>query len=101
MTLLLIEQQSLYNPQLQQPYYHQLYGASSSTVASPYYYGYSLQASRGTFSGPQAHRVQGPSYLYYPTQMEGSFPTYPPPPVPPTLQPTSRPPFPSSTGNLL
>lgn len=80
-------------------------------VGSPYYYGYSLQASRGTFSGPQAHRIQAPSYLYYPTQMEGSFPAYPtptpppphphpppPPPVPPTLQPTSRPPFFSSTG---
>lgn len=63
-------------------YYHQLYGTSSSTMPTPYYYGYSVQAPRGTFSTPQqaAHRMPGPSYLYYPTQMEGtSFTTYPPP----------------------
>ncbi|KAH7524379.1 uncharacterized protein LOC107418044 isoform X1 [Ziziphus jujuba] len=75
--------QALYNPQMQHSqYYHQLYGTSSSTMPTPYYYGYSVQAPRGTFSTPQqaAHRMPGPSYLYYPTQMEGtSFTTYPPP----------------------
>ncbi|CAK9180034.1 unnamed protein product, partial [Ilex paraguariensis] len=87
--------QTIYNPQLQQSqYYHQLYGGSSSTIGSPYYYGYSMQAPRGTFSAPLAQRIQGPPYLYYPPQMEGSFPTYPPPPT--LLQPT-RHPFPSST----
>jgi hypothetical protein len=43
-------------------------------MGSPYYYGYSMQAAapRGTFSTPQPHRIQaGPSYLYYPTTMEG------------------------------
>uniref|UniRef100_A0A5B7AKZ0 RRM domain-containing protein n=1 Tax=Davidia involucrata TaxID=16924 RepID=A0A5B7AKZ0_DAVIN len=89
--------QTMYNPQLQQPqYYHQLYGTSSSTLGSPYYYGYSMQASRGTFSAPQAQRIQGPSYLYYPTQMEGSFSTCPPPPAL-SLPPTIRHHFPSST----
>ncbi|KAE8709818.1 RNA-binding protein 24 [Hibiscus syriacus] len=69
---------TLYNPQIQQPqYYHQLYGPSSS-MGSPYYYGYSLQAPRGTFSAPQAQRFLGSSYLYYPPPMEGSSPTYPP-----------------------
>ncbi|KAL2503852.1 RNA-binding protein 24 [Abeliophyllum distichum] len=87
--------QTVYNPHLQQPqYYHQLYGASSSGVGNPYYYGYSMQgAARGTFSIPQAQRIQGPSYMYYPTQMEGSSPTYPPPPAPrlPLLQSTRHP----------
>ncbi|XWS23904.1 hypothetical protein CRYUN_Cryun28dG0055700 [Craigia yunnanensis] len=85
--------QALYNPQIHQPqYYHQLYGSSSTTMGSPYYYGYSLQAPRGTFSAPQAQRIPGPSYLYHPTQMEGSFSSYPPSPFHLT-----RHPFPSST----
>ncbi|KAG9129680.1 hypothetical protein Leryth_017758 [Lithospermum erythrorhizon] len=73
-------------------YYPQLYGATttSSGMGSPYYYGagYSnMQASlRGAFSAATQTRFQGPSYLYYPTQMEGSF-SYPPTPLP-TLQPT-------------
>ncbi|XP_039041808.1 RNA-binding protein 38-like [Hibiscus syriacus] len=85
--------QTLYNPQIQQTQYdHQLYGPSSSTssMGSPYYYGYFLQAPRGTFSAPQAQRFPGPSYLYYPSPMEGSFPTYPP------FHVTSHP-FPSPT----
>lgn len=61
----------MYNPQIQQAqYYQQVYGPSTSTMASPYYYGYSVQpaAPRGTFSTPQPHRIPaGPSYLYYPT----------------------------------
>lgn len=91
--------QTIYNPQLQQPqYYQQIYGPSSSGMGSPYFYGYSMQASRGTFSASPAQRMQGPSYLYYPPQMEGSFSTtYPPPPLP-LLQP-ARPPFASSTGS--
>ncbi|KAF8411441.1 hypothetical protein HHK36_003990 [Tetracentron sinense] len=77
-------QQTLYNPQLQPPqYYHQVYGASSSTIGSPYYYGY----SRGTYPAPQAHRIQGFPYIPYPTQWEGSFTTFPPPPPPPTRHP--------------
>ncbi|GLT31166.1 hypothetical protein SLA2020_059230 [Shorea laevis] len=57
--------QALYNPQMQQPQYY---------PSAPYYYGYSLQAARGTYSPSQPQR---PSYLYYPTsQMEGSFSTY-------------------------
>ncbi|XP_004516562.1 uncharacterized protein [Cicer arietinum] len=68
-------QATIYNPQIQQAqYFQQLYGPSSSTMGSPYYYGYSVQAAapRGTFSTP---RIQAaPSYLYYPTTpMEGSF----------------------------
>ncbi|KAE8682191.1 RNA-binding protein 38-like isoform X2 [Hibiscus syriacus] len=60
----------VYNPQIHQArYYHQLYEPSSSSMAPPYYYGYSLQAPRGTFPAP---RPQGPSYLYYPTPMEAS-----------------------------
>ncbi|GMI90601.1 hypothetical protein HRI_002729400 [Hibiscus trionum] len=84
--------QGFYNPQIQQPqYYHQLYGPSS--MGSPHYYGYSLQAPRGTFSAPQAQRFPGPSYLYYSTPMEGSSSTYPP------LSPLhlTRHPFPSSS----
>ncbi|XP_058756057.1 uncharacterized protein LOC131629277 [Vicia villosa] len=64
-------QATMYNPQIQQAqYYQQVYGPSSSTMASPYYYGYSVQpaAPRSTFSTPQPHRIPaGPSYLYYPT----------------------------------
>ncbi|XP_059637404.1 uncharacterized protein LOC132279442 [Cornus florida] len=93
-------QQAIYSPQFQQAqYYHQLYGtSSSSSIGSPYYYGYPMQASRGTYPATQAQRFQGPSYLYYPTptQMEAaSFSTFPPPSLP--LQPTTRHPFPSST----
>lgn len=74
-------QQNIYNPQLQQPqYYHQPYGTSSSSIGSPYYYGYSLQPSRGSFYAPQAHRIQGPPYYYYPTQVEGPS-TFSPPPL--------------------
>ncbi|KAG4200636.1 hypothetical protein ERO13_A05G225400v2 [Gossypium hirsutum] len=84
--------QALYNPQIQQAqYYHQLYGSSSTSMGSPYYFGYSLQAPRGTFSAPQAQRIPGPSYLYYPSQMEGSFSTYPPPPFHPTRHPFPSP----------
>ncbi|KAK7353055.1 hypothetical protein VNO80_18488 [Phaseolus coccineus] len=73
-------QATLYNPQIQQPqYYQQLYGASSSTMSTPYYYGYSVQAPRSTFSSPQANRLSpGPSYLYYPTPVEVSFSGYRP-----------------------
>ncbi|KAK6938145.1 RNA recognition motif domain [Dillenia turbinata] len=84
----------IYNPQLQQPqYYPQMYGPSTSATmgGSPYYYGYSMQpASRGTFAAPHAHRIQGPSHLYYPAQMDTSFPYRPPLPQP-------RLPFPPST----
>ncbi|GMP45959.1 hypothetical protein CsSME_00014292 [Camellia sinensis var. sinensis] len=105
--------QAFYNSQLlqQQQYYHhhqQLYGTSSpSTMGSPYFYGYS---TRGTLSAaPQAQRIPGPSYLYYPTQMEGSFSTFPNPPPPPQLVLPLRPtttrhpplPSPSPSGNLL
>ncbi|KAK4434211.1 putative RNA-binding protein ARP1 [Sesamum alatum] len=92
-------QQTMYNPQMQQAqYYNQVYGASSSSMGAPYYYGYSVQAPspRGTFSIPPAQRFQGPSYLYYPTQVEASSPTYPPPPPIPLLQPR-RLAFPPST----
>ncbi|KAG2399968.1 RNA-binding protein [Vigna angularis] len=73
-------QATLYNPQIQQPqYYQQVYGASSSTMSTPYYYGYSVQAPRNTFSSPQANRLSpGPSYLYYPTPVEVSFSAYRP-----------------------
>ncbi|CAJ2645065.1 RNA-binding protein 38-like [Trifolium pratense] len=68
-------QATMYNTQMQQAqYYQQLYGPSSSTMASPYYYGYSVQPrGGGTFSTPQPHRMPaGPSYLYYPpTPIEG------------------------------
>ncbi|CAL0315535.1 unnamed protein product [Lupinus luteus] len=68
-------QATMYNPQIQQAqYYQNLYAPSSSTMASPYYYGYSVQAPRGTFSTPQANRLPaGLSYIYYPTSpIEGS-----------------------------
>ncbi|KAL3504751.1 hypothetical protein ACH5RR_034592 [Cinchona calisaya] len=88
--------QAIYNPQFQQAqYYQQLYGASSSGMGSPYFYGYSMQAPRGTFSATPAQRIQGPSYLYYPPHMEGSFSTFPPPTPLPSLQ-TIRHPFASS-----
>ncbi|KAG2699069.1 hypothetical protein I3760_07G175700 [Carya illinoinensis] len=85
--------QALYNPQVQQQqYYQQLYGTSSSTMASPYYYGYSFQAPRSTYSTAQGQRVPGSSYIYHPVQMDTSLAAYPPL----TLQAT-RHPFPSST----
>ena len=95
----------MYNPALQQPYYHhQVYGPTPPTMSTPYYYGYSTtQAAptpRGTFP-PQAQRIQGPSYLYYPTpQMDPStFSGYLTPPPPPLLLPTRHPfPSPSPTG---
>ncbi|KAI3460042.1 hypothetical protein Pfo_016705 [Paulownia fortunei] len=93
--------QTMYNPHVQQAqYYNRVYGASSSAMGTPYYYGYSIQAPRGTFSIPSAQRFQGPPFLYYPTQVEGSSSTYaPPPPLPlPLLQPT-RLSFPPSTGD--
>ncbi|KAE8701721.1 RNA-binding protein 24 [Hibiscus syriacus] len=67
-----------YSPEygFHQAIYHQQYGSSSTSMGSPYYYGYSLEAPRGTFSAPQSHLIPGPSFLYYPTQMPG----YPPPP---------------------
>ncbi|KAJ9545456.1 hypothetical protein OSB04_025163 [Centaurea solstitialis] len=96
------QQQAMYNPALQQPYYHQVYGGPTPpTVSStPYYYGYSTTQAptpRGGTFAPQAQRIQGPSYLYYPTphQMDPStFSGYLTPPPPPLLLPT-RHPFPS------
>lgn len=92
--------QTMYNPQMQQQpqYYNQLYGASSSALGSPYYYGY---APRGAFSMAAAQRMPGPSYLYYPTQVEGTSLTYPPTPHPlPSPQPI-RHSLPSSAGKSL
>lgn len=94
----------MYNPQIQQPqYYHQqLYGPSSSTMGSPYYYGYSVQAPRGTFSSTQPHRIPaGPSYLYYPTPMESSFSAYRPPPQLQQLPIRQPPPSPSGSFSFL
>ncbi|KAF6141575.1 hypothetical protein GIB67_023747, partial [Kingdonia uniflora] len=80
--------QTLYNPHVQQQYYPQLYGTSASTVGSPYYYGYSLQTSSGTYSVPQAHGIRGPTYLHYTAQGEGSFTTFSQPAGPaPTWRP--------------
>lgn len=96
----------MYNPQIQQAqYYQQVYGPSSSTMASPYYYGYSVQpaAPRSTFSTPQPHRIPaGPSYLYYPTTpIEGApfSPAYRPFNQQPVIRHPS--PSPSPTGNFL
>ncbi|KAI5654851.1 hypothetical protein M9H77_32038 [Catharanthus roseus] len=94
--------QGIYNPQIQQPqYYPQLYAPSSSSMGSPYFYGYSMQPSRGPFSPTTpppafAHRLQGPPYLYYPThhmEAAASFTTYPPTPLPLLQQPTRHHPF--------
>lgn len=90
--------QAMYNSiqqQQQQQYYQQMYGASPASTSavggvSPYYYGYTLQAGRGGYSAPQAHRIPGPSYLYYPAQADGSLSQFHPPP-PPTLQPLRLP----------
>ncbi|KAG8369203.1 hypothetical protein BUALT_Bualt15G0126700 [Buddleja alternifolia] len=88
--------QTMYNPHAQQAqYYNQVYGSSSTTGSTPYYYGYSIQAPRGTFSIPPAQRFQGPSYLYYPTQAEGSSSAYPPPLHPHSLLQPTRLSFPS------
>ncbi|CAJ1974094.1 unnamed protein product [Sphenostylis stenocarpa] len=89
-------QATLYNPQIQQAQYYQqqLYGASSSTMSTPYYYGYSVQAPRNTFSSPQANRLSpGPSYLYYSSPVEVSFSAYRPPQQSPMRQT-----FPSPSG---
>ncbi|PWA69576.1 nucleotide-binding alpha-beta plait domain-containing protein [Artemisia annua] len=95
------QQQAMYNPTLQQPYYHhQMYGPTTPTVSTPYYY---TPSPRGTFSPHQAQRIQGPSYLYYPTpQMDPTttFPGYLTQPPPPLLLPTRHPfPSPSPTGS--
>ncbi|XP_057533445.1 probable RNA-binding protein ARP1 isoform X1 [Amaranthus tricolor] len=79
--------QGLYNPQMQQQsqqYYAQFYGGSpsNSSLGAPFYYpGYSMPTTRPGFSSsPQAHRMPGPSYLYYPTQLDGApFTQYPNP----------------------
>ncbi|XP_021981544.1 RNA-binding protein 38 isoform X1 [Helianthus annuus] len=93
------QQQAMYNPALQQPYYHQVYGPTGPTVSTPYYY---APSPRGTFAAPQAQRMQGPPYIYYPThQMDPStFPGYLTPPPPTLLLPTRHPfPSPSPTGS--
>ncbi|KAK4274118.1 hypothetical protein QN277_017398 [Acacia crassicarpa] len=105
-------QATLYNPQIQQPqYYQQVYGASSSGVSSPYYYGYSVQPPRASYSTPQAHRLPpGPSYLYYPyppsppspapappPPVDLSFPAYRPPRQPTLLRQPSTPSIDSQT----
>lgn len=101
--------QGIYNPQIhhhQAQYYPQVYAPSSSSGAmgSPYFYGYSMQPSRGAFSPTPAgaQRIQGPPFMYYPThhQTEGSssFTTATattPYPLIPTLQPTRHPFVPS------
>ncbi|XP_073275595.1 uncharacterized protein [Primulina huaijiensis] len=84
--------QTMYNPPRipQTHYYNQLYGASSSAMGNPYYYGYSVQpAPRGSYPVPPAQRFQGPSYVYYPTltQMEGPSSAYSAPTPHPLLQP--------------
>lgn len=106
--------QGMYNPQVQQQqqqaqYYHQPYGVgvgvASSAMGSPYYYGYSMQATRGTlYTG--AHRIPPPqSYPYYHqlTHMQqqqhdpSSFPSHPAAPPPPLLLQSTRHPFPPPT----
>ncbi|XP_075511659.1 uncharacterized protein LOC142547310 [Primulina tabacum] len=84
--------QTMYNqPRIpQMSYYNQLYGASSSAIGNPYYYGYSVQAPRGSYPVPPAQRFQAPSYVYYPTltQLEGPSSAYSALPTPlPLLQP--------------
>ncbi|XP_076891556.1 uncharacterized protein LOC143542972 [Bidens hawaiensis] len=69
----------MYNPAMQYPYY----GPTSTTMSSPYYYGYShtqVHTPRGALT-PQAHPLHQPSYLYYPTHQTGlsDYPTQPPP----------------------
>lgn len=94
--------QAVYNPQVQQTqYYQQVYGASSSNPmgASPYYYGYSLQAPTPRGAYPAPHQPQrltppAPSYLYYSSQLPDATAaaSFPPPPHPFQL---TRHPFPS------
>uniref|UniRef100_A0A3Q7G893 RRM domain-containing protein n=1 Tax=Solanum lycopersicum TaxID=4081 RepID=A0A3Q7G893_SOLLC len=87
-------------------YYHQQMYGSSSSPSPAYYYGYSMQGSRGTFSAA-TQRFQSPtaSYLYYPTTTAHHLPadaaSFTPPP-PPLLQhpphaATTRLQFPSPT----
>lgn len=61
---------------------------SSSTVGSPYYYGYSLQTTpripTTTYTANQAHINRLPSYLNYPAQGEPHFS----PSLPSSLNPT-------------
>lgn len=68
-------------------------------MASPYYYGYSFQAPRSTYStAPHGQRLPGSAYIYHPLQMDhASLSAYPPPPA---LQHTRHQAFPSSTGNI-
>ncbi|GFP93348.1 RNA-binding protein 38 [Phtheirospermum japonicum] len=90
--------QPMYSPHAQQTqYYNQVYGASSSTMGAPYYYGYSMQAPRGALSIPPAQRIQGPSYLYYPTPVEAPSSSYAPPPHHLSVAPSTRLSFPPST----
>lgn len=113
--------QSMYNSQVgqqqQQQYYQQAYGvgvSSPTAISSPYYYGYPMQATRGTlYTG--AHRIPPPqSYPYYPhathmhhhhhqqqQQDPSSFTSFPAPPPPPLLllQPTRHPFPPPTPGN--
>lgn len=94
----------MYNPPRipQTHYYNQLYGASSSAVGNPYYYGYSVQAPRGSYHVPPAQRFQGPSYVYYPTltQLEGPSSAYSALTPLPLLQPP-RLSFSSTSGKIL
>lgn len=98
--------QAVYNPQVQQTqYYQQVYGASSSNPmgASPYYYGYSLQAPTPRGAYPAPHQPQrltppAPSYLYYSSQLPDATAaaSFPPPPHPFQL---TRHPFPSPSSD--
>lgn len=95
--------QGIYNPQQvqqqSQQYYAQFYGAggstSNSSLGGPFYYGgYSLPSTRtgGFPSSAPAHRIPAPSYLYYPTQLEGgagAYTPYPAPAFPSSLPPQS------------
>lgn len=80
-----------------------MYSPTGPTVSTPYYYAPSPRGT--TFGGHhQAQRIQGPSYLYYPTpQMDPSstFPGYLTPQPPPLLLPSRHPfPSPSPSGNF-
>ncbi|KAL6578357.1 hypothetical protein OROMI_010685 [Orobanche minor] len=94
--------QPMYSPHVQQTQYynHQVYGAPSSTMGAPFYYGYSIPSPKGNISiPPAAQRFQGATYLYYPTQVEASTSSSYPPPPPPrpphlTLRPSTRLSFP-------
>lgn len=74
--------QGVYNPQVQQSqYYAQYYGGSSSSsgaaLGGQYYYAGYPTPRPGFGSSTPAHRISSPSYLYYPTQLEGAFTPYP------------------------